>query len=86
MKSQATRSFWIAYRTLPRDIQKLAIKQYRIWLQDQSHPSLNFKKVGVHWSARISENYRAVGVMEKGTVIWYFIGTHAEYDRLLKNK
>ena len=46
----------------------------------------SFKKVGTHWSARITEDYRAVGAMDGDTVIWYFIGTHAEYDRLLKKR
>ena len=86
MKSHATRKFWEAHRRLPRDIQRLAFKQYRLWLQDPFHPSTRFKKVGAHWSARVSEDYRAVGIMDGDTVIWYFIGAHSEYDRLLKSK
>jgi hypothetical protein len=86
MKSRAIRSFWEAYHGLPPDIQKLAYKQYRLWLQDPQHPSIRFKKVQGHWSARVSQDYRAVGIMDGDTIIWYFIGTHAEYDLLLKRR
>ena len=95
MKSRAVSSFWIGYRRLPAEVQTAAKKQYRLWLSDPHHPSLRFKKVGSDWSARITGDYRSVGVMamngrgerkfimDGDTVIWYFIGTHAEYDRLL---
>jgi hypothetical protein len=45
MKSQAFGSFWKAYHGLPKEIQKLALKQYKQWLQDPQHPSIHFKKV-----------------------------------------
>lgn len=84
MNSRVTRSFREAYRRLPPDVQRQALNQYRRWVADPLHPSARFKKVGRHWSARITEDYRAVGVMSGDTVIWYFIGTHADYDRLLR--
>ena len=86
MKSRAVRSFWDGYRGLPAPIQRAALKQYRLWLQDPQHPSLRFKKVGSHWSARITDDYRAVGIADGGVVVWYFIGSHADYDRLLKKR
>jgi hypothetical protein len=86
MKSRAVGSFWSSYQRLPAAIQRAARKQYRLWLSDPHHPSLRFKKVGSDWSARITEDYRAVGVMDGDTVIWYFVGTHAEYDRILGKK
>ena len=85
MNSRAVRSFWKGYEQLPKRIQMIAVRQYRLWLQDPHHPSLRFKKVGKHWSARVTDDYRAVGIMDGDTVVWYFIGTHAEYDQLLKN-
>jgi hypothetical protein len=84
MRSKAVKSFWDAYHELPRHIQRLADKQHRLWLQNPRHPSLRFKKVGDYWSARVNDDYRAVGVLDGDTVIWIFIGTHAEYDALLK--
>jgi hypothetical protein len=84
MKSRASRSFWAGFDRLPSDIQKLAVKQYLIWLANPRHPSLHFKKVHRCWTVRVSEDYRAVGVIEADTMIWFWIGTHADYDRLLK--
>jgi hypothetical protein len=86
MKSRAVCSFWDGYHELPKEIQKAALKQYNLWLQDPHHPSLRFKKVGSHWSVRVTDDYRSVGIMDGDTVIWYFIGTHAEYNRVLKKK
>lgn len=51
--------------------------------QDPSHPSLHFKKVGRYWSVRIGIGYRALARIESESLIWFWIGTHAEYDKLL---
>lgn len=83
MQSKAVSSFWEGYARLPEKIQLRAKKQYLLWLEDPSHPSVRFKKVGEYWSARVTGNYRAVGILDGDTVVWFFIGTHAEYDRLL---
>ena len=86
MKSRVVASFWDDYNRLPEQIQKLAIKQYGLWQTNPYHPSLRFKKVGPNWSARITEDYRAVGIMDDDTIVWFFIGTHVEYNRVLKRK
>jgi len=86
MKSRATRSFWKQFHNLPKDIQATATRKYRLWSVNPKHQALRFKKVGGQWSARITDDYRALGVMAGDTMIWYFIGTHTEYDRLLKKK
>jgi hypothetical protein len=55
-------------------------------MQDPGHPSLRFKKIHSElpiYSARISINYRAVGQLDGDTVIWFWVGSHAEYDRLI---
>ena len=84
MRSRAVKSFWDSYNRLPRQIQRLADKQHRLWLENPRHPSLHFKKVGDYWSARVNDDYRAVGILDGDTLIWFFIGTHAEYEALLK--
>jgi hypothetical protein len=71
MKSRAVASFWDGYNRLPPVIQALAVKQYRLWLDNPRHPSVRFKKVGVRSSARITDDYRAIGVMEGDVVIWF---------------
>ncbi|GEM_PF-833241 len=60
-----------------------AYKQFR---EDPYHPSLHFKKVHQEkpvYSARISDNYRTVGAKKGNTLIWFWIGPHSEYERLL---
>lgn len=34
-------------------------------------------------SARIGLDYRALAVMKGNRVVWYWIGGHSEYDRLV---
>ncbi|WP_435749603.1 hypothetical protein [Thauera sp. AutoDN2] len=48
-----------------------------------AHPSLHFKKVGKYRSARVGLKFRALGVELEDGVLWFWIGSHAEYDRLL---
>lgn len=86
MRSRAVRSFWNAYHALPESVQRTALKQYRLWLLDPRHPSLRFKRVGPFWSARVNDDYRAVGVQDDDAIIWFFIGTHADYERLLRSR
>lgn len=83
MKSRATSRFWEHYARLPTGVRRSALKQYRLWLQNARHPSIQFKKVQAFWSARITDDYRALGVMDGDTVIWFWIGTHEEYGRMI---
>jgi hypothetical protein len=70
---------------LPEDIQKLADQAYEHLKQDPYYPALRFKKVGRFWSARVGSNYRALAVEAPDGFVWFWIGTHAEYDRLIDN-
>lgn len=84
MKSSTTESFRSRFRKLPPDVQSLARKNFKLWLRDPHHPSIQFKKVGRYWSARIGLDYRAVGLINKDTIRWFWIGPHGEYDRLIR--
>ena len=83
MESRTVSGFWKRYDRLPENVKKAASKQYALWLKDPNHSSLRFKKVGCYWSARVTGSYRAVGVMDENTIVWFFIGTHREYERIL---
>lgn len=86
MISRATPRFWAAYRELPPDIRDLARKAYRLFRDNPQHPSLNFKKVHDRdpiYSVRVTLGYRALGLLEGDGITWFWIGSHAEYDRLL---
>jgi hypothetical protein len=82
---KATPEFWDLYRTLPREVKLSARKAFRLWSATPFHPSLHFKKVGKSkWSARAGSSYRSVGRFEGGVFVWSWIGSHADYEKLLK--
>ncbi|NNJ27978.1 type II toxin-antitoxin system RelE family toxin [Alienimonas chondri] len=86
MPSVATPEFWAAYRELPRSVRRRARQAYAHFADDPSHPGLRFKRVGKRrpvYSARIGIDYRALGVMDGPVIVWFWIGPHHEYDRLL---
>jgi len=89
MESHITSRYRDLYKKLPTDIRKQARDAYRLWQQDPFHPSLQFKRLGASipaaYSVRIGLNYRAIGRRIKDDVIvWVWIGSHAEYDKLIK--
>lgn len=83
MNHHASPDFWSCYRALPASIRELADKSFGLLEADPTHPSLHFKKVGRFWAARVGLHYRAVAVEASDGLIWFWIGTHAEYDRLV---
>jgi hypothetical protein len=77
-------AFWLAFARLPPDVQDAARHKHRLWLENPFHPSLHFKELAPGlWSARINKQYRALGRRRADLVVWFWIGTHAEYDRLI---
>jgi hypothetical protein len=68
---------------LPPDVQKLADRAYERLKKDPHHPSLHFKKIGRFWSARVGGHHRALAVEAADGLVWFWIGTHVDYDRLL---
>lgn len=86
MKSRTTREFWAGFDALPRDVQRAAVRGYVLWRSDPRHPSLHFKRIhGAHpvWSVRVGIHWRAIGRMDGDTITWFWIGSHADYDRLV---
>jgi hypothetical protein len=83
MKHFASPRFWAAYKLLPPSARKLADANYALLKRDPHHPSLHFKRVGRYWSARIGLRYRALAVETDGGYLWFWIGSHADYDHLI---
>ena len=84
MKSQTLPSFWRAYHQLPDDAKRAARKAYQLWRESPFHPSLHFKCVNQEeraWSVRLSLGYRALGIMEGDSVVWFWVGGHEDYER-----
>jgi mRNA-degrading endonuclease RelE of RelBE toxin-antitoxin system len=91
MMSSRTRDFRKLLAKLPQRIKENAKKNYELWKENPFHPSLEFKKVKPKeniWSVRVGIGWRALGVMkaEEDKIVWFWIGSHAEYDRILGKK
>lgn len=87
MNSRTTRQFRELFDELPHVVQEQARDAYRTFQENPSHPGLRFKQVNADppiYSARVGISYRAVGAKVEDTIVWYWIGSHAEYDKLLE--
>ena len=87
MISRTTRRFREAYGRLPEHVHRRAREAFRRFKDNPSHPSLRFKQVHATqpiYSARVGLGYRALAVMDGEVVVWFWIGTHAEFDQLLR--
>ena len=86
MKSHTTERFRKAFGRLPAHVQARARQAFRLWQQSPSHLSLRFKQVHPTqpiYAVRIGIHWRAVGVKTGDTIVWYWVGSHSDYDSLL---
>ena len=87
MTSSVTKEFRKRLDRLAATVREQAGRAYALWRSDPFHPSLQYKQVSPRWpiySVRVGIGYRALGLRETGHVYWFWIGSHAEYDELLK--
>ena len=85
LKSLTRPSFWRAYGGLDSQVRGAARRAYGLFAENPDHPSLRFKKLGGYenvWSVRINEQYRAVGERSGDTIVWVWIGSHNDFDKL----
>jgi len=86
MISHTTERFRKAFAQLPKEIQTQAKDAHQQFQEDPFYPSLRFKRVHSTkpiYSVRISGDYRAVGIQSGGEIVWFWIGSHNDYDKLL---
>jgi hypothetical protein len=83
LSHQASKRFWRHFDDLPAETQQLARENYGLLRANPHHPSLHFKRVGKYWSVRIGSGHRALGVDSSAGILWFWIGTHEEYERLI---
>ncbi len=81
---RTTARFWKRFDNLPPSIKIIAEENFKILKENPRYPSLHFKKIGNLWSVRVGLNYRALAVEDESDFIWIWIGTHDEYERMLK--
>jgi len=86
MRSFTSRRFRESYARLPKQVRLQARRAYQLFKQNPSHPGLNFKKVDGQnsiYSVRVGLGYRALGQVDGSDIIWFWIGAHADYDKLV---
>ncbi len=86
MISHTTERFRKAFRKLPKSVQRQAKEAYKLFSKNPYHPSLRFKQIHSQkpiYSVRVGLGYRAVGVRDGEEIVWFWIGSHADYDKLI---
>ena len=77
--------YWRHYNALPPEIQKLADKNFQLFERNPQHPSLRFeRKKPELWSVRVGSGHRALARQLDDNLIWFWIGTHDKYERLIR--
>jgi hypothetical protein len=83
--SRTHADFWTSFNALPAEVQRQARERFRLWQQDAFNPALHFKPLfGEVWSVRVNPQYRALGRRKGGLIVWFWIGTHGDYDGLVR--
>lgn len=88
MKSVTTIRFRQALERLPNKVQQKARRTYHLWQENPQHPSINFKQIHSNepiYSVRIGIGYRALGTLNDQTMVWFWIGSHEDYNVLIKS-
>lgn len=76
--------FWKLYYGLPGWVRERAREAYQRFKDDPSHPGLNFEQLGCNaawYSVRITGKYRAVGQVDGKRIVWFWIGSHTDFDK-----
>jgi hypothetical protein len=85
VKSSALPEFWDCLGDLPPQVQKIARKNFKLWQKNPSLKSLGFKKIKSDlWSVRAGSGFRALATFDGGRYLWFWIGTHDEYERIIR--
>jgi hypothetical protein len=88
VNSRTTDRFWKCYSELPESIKKQAKEAYQRFIENPYHPGLRFKRIHSTipvFSVRITIDYRAIGLLKNNEIIWFWIGSHSEYEKMVKN-
>jgi mRNA-degrading endonuclease RelE of RelBE toxin-antitoxin system len=86
MISHTTERFRKLYESLPKQIREQANQAYSQFKKDPYYPGLHFKRIHSSrpiYSVRITKDYRAAGVQQDNEIIWFWIGSHSDYDKLM---
>jgi hypothetical protein len=78
--------FWRHYQALPPEVRKVADKNFQLFKANPQHPSLHFERKKPDLSSvRAGSGHRALARQLDDKLIWFWIGPHDEYERLLRD-
>jgi len=83
-RPHALAEFWDCYDALPKEIRVQPDKQYALFSDNPDHPSLRLKRAGPYWSVRVGRGYRALARQRRDDFFWFWIGSHDDYQEILK--
>jgi len=86
VNSYLSEDFIKFFGKLPKKVQERAKNSYRKWKENPSHPGIQFKKVHPIkpvYSVRVSLGWRALGYKEGDKMLWFWIGSHESYNKLV---
>ncbi len=83
LESHTHPNFWKCYDNLQKDIQDLSDKKFKLFKNNPYHPSLSFAKKGNVWTANVGYHHRAIGYMQDNNMVWFWIGSHEDYNALM---
>lgn len=83
MKHFASPAFWQCYERLPAPVREQADRSFGFLKANPRHPSLHLKKAGKYISVRVGLHHRALAVEAADGFVWFWIGPHSDYDRIL---
>ncbi len=83
MTHHAAPDYWRRYNSLPEPVRRVADRSFELLKSDPTHPSLHLKKVSRYWSVRVGLSHRALAVEAPDGLVWFWVGTHAEYGQFI---
>jgi len=87
VNSRTTASFRETYAALPANVRRRAREAYKQFCDNPNHPGLRRKRVHATmpvYAVRVTRDYRALGVRDGDDMIWFWIGSHTDYERVLR--
>ncbi|GAB4139497.1 MAG: hypothetical protein Tsb009_08470 [Planctomycetaceae bacterium] len=85
-----TKEYKDLLENLPSQIRELADDHFQLFLSNPNHPSLRLHKLeNSHmpshrdgsYSVSITMRYRAIFVIDDDTNVWYWVGSHTDYNK-----
>jgi len=86
VNSYLDEGFIKCFKKLPERIQNRARQVYQQWKENPFDPRLQFKQVHASkpiYSVRVHIGWRALGLRKNNAVLWFWVGSHEDYNKII---